>query len=680
MSGAKKIRVESNERIDVDDFRFTANTPVTHRAELLSEFACDPARGRKWVLSGFDLSNPAGAQIQVTRGKAILATRYDGELQYGMLTTDGDASQIIDVSGYVNGTYGIYVRFDFNASDAEARVFWDPAGAGEEYIQTINTRQSPAWSTRIESSTPGSEWLKIGEVTVAAGAISSLDEKRPMFFEGDEGATTAFESGWSSDGGGSANDRNADRGAYGVSDLQMFTAATRQCLEDIKGRGLRKWYSRDIGGLNVGFDADPTEDRLNVGDADFGLALEDSGNDPTMRWDTDMKVYVQRDAGLRWWIWEQNGTEVMFVGEGDGGNGGCWPGAANTYDLGDPGFGWRDLYLTRNLELVNDVTSAIGDWSFGTHSGHRASSMWAEVLGVMGDVGNPAKIWIADADADTDAKYWELRCANDGGTGATLTLYTWNDAFGVAVIGMRFVREAGTGVDEIQMQGDLIPLDTDARLGTCYEEESTGRKNWESLSLGALAQHTFIDIESTASAADEENWRIDFYQGKLDIQMRDANDANPVTALDIQRDGQAVDYVRVFAPFGGSGFMLQGDSGVGTDYDQWKFIFGSADEGKLQLWSSGSSGIGDSLAVTFDRNGGDEFSFMDVNGGVRAAYLRADVASPGGLASTTTFTSDTGSTTAGAGDVLSGSNNNAGFIKIYVGTTIAYIPYWTSIA
>lgn len=55
-----------------------------------------------------------------------------------------------------------------------------------------------------------------------------------------------------------------------------------------------------------------------------------------------------------------------------------------------------------------------------------------------------------------------------------------------------------------------------------------------------------------------------------------------------------------------------------------------------------------------------------------------------GFASTTSFTNVTNTTqSSGALTLLSGSANNgtnAGFIKIYVGTAVAYVPYFTTIA
>lgn len=55
-----------------------------------------------------------------------------------------------------------------------------------------------------------------------------------------------------------------------------------------------------------------------------------------------------------------------------------------------------------------------------------------------------------------------------------------------------------------------------------------------------------------------------------------------------------------------------------------------------------------------------------------------------GTATTTTFTNGTGgAVSTGAGVVLMTTANpgdSAGWLKIYVGTTVAYLPYWTNIA
>lgn len=270
-----RLRVEGNERLDLQDFQFILGEQqvATHR-QLLSQLICSPDRERKWILSGFAITNPTGTQVQVTKGRGLFAEYRSGAVYYGLLATDGDAAKIVDINTYASGVYGIYVRFEEVEGNFQPRIFWNASGLGSEYTETIATRYLANWSVRVEATSPGDEWLQIG--TVNRGDMALVD-MRDFYFEGP--VDGSYASGWSTDGGGIANDRSADRKTYGVADFQKFSAATRQCLEDIKGRGLRRWWERDIGGMNLGFDANPVEDRLALGDADFFL---DGG--ATKRW------------------------------------------------------------------------------------------------------------------------------------------------------------------------------------------------------------------------------------------------------------------------------------------------------------------------------------------------------------------------------------------------------------
>jgi hypothetical protein len=279
-------RFEANERVDLSDFLFLADTSLRSQSRhWADQFFRDPARdGPSWILGGFDITY-LGAQLTVTLGRAILGHREIGDVLYGSLTTEGAVERVVDVSTFANGTYGVYIRFELIDGTSASRAFWDPAGDGSEFAQTIATRRLADWSVRVElltSGSPGAEWLKIGEAVISGGAVTGVTEQRDFFFEGEE--HNSYASQWSSDGSGDANDRNADRATYGVQSLHTFTAAMRQCLEDIKGRGLRRWWSRDIGGMNIGFDADPVEDRLALGDANFYLDWQDANN-VFLHWD-----------------------------------------------------------------------------------------------------------------------------------------------------------------------------------------------------------------------------------------------------------------------------------------------------------------------------------------------------------------------------------------------------------
>ena len=298
------LRTEANERVDITDFEFISESVQAHERQLVDSFFCDPARTRKWVLSGFAMSNPAGSQLQVTKGKAIMATRIESSIEYGVLTTEGDATLTIDLNSYSPGDYGIYVRFERIAGDSQSRIFWNPTGSGSEYAQAVNTRYTAAWSLRVESSNPGADWMKIGEVAQATMTITDL---REFYFEGATADT--YESGWSTDGGGGANDRDSDRATYGCTDLQMALAAMRQCIEDVKGRGLRRWWDPAIGGLSVGFDTDPSENTVAIGDANWKLDWP-LGN-PRLHFDTDDYVAFIRGSDI--WSWTLAGTGIFSI-------------------------------------------------------------------------------------------------------------------------------------------------------------------------------------------------------------------------------------------------------------------------------------------------------------------------------------------------------------------------------
>ena len=284
------VRVESNERVDITDFSYIAVDSIANSVnEILAKFVSNETSHNKAILEGFAISNPSGNQIKVTRGKAILGQRYAGTVINSILSTKGNTDITVDLSSYPNATYGIYIRFEQIAGNPDGRVFWNSAGTGSEYTQTIETRYVAGWSVRFETSNPGEEWLKIGEVVKPGMTIT---DERDFYFEGK--VSSSYASGWSSEGGGSSTDRNTDRATYGTKDLYTFLASVRQCLEDIKGRGLRKWFSKGIGGMNIGFDSNPVEGALAIGDSDFYLKL--IGNLATITMDSGANFKYSRSS------------------------------------------------------------------------------------------------------------------------------------------------------------------------------------------------------------------------------------------------------------------------------------------------------------------------------------------------------------------------------------------------
>jgi len=309
--GTDLLQAATNERLDLNDFEFLASEGLQDLAnEPFEAFVTNPLGVRSWVVEGFALTNVIADQLTATKGRAILASRENGVVKYGNLASWGDATKIVDLGATASGTYNVYVRFEYVDGDSESRIFWNPAGGGSEVTGTIPTRKNANWSMRVEAGSPGAEWLKVGEVIVSAGL--TLSDHRNLYFEGSVPDT--YESGWSSDGGGSANDRNADRQQYGVKDLQTFTAAMRQSLEDIKGRGLRRWWDRDIGGMNIGFDAAPVEDRIAVGDVNSYWGLEAGTTDPRLNFDSG-NDYMLYDRSVDKWFFYVGGVEVFSFDE-----------------------------------------------------------------------------------------------------------------------------------------------------------------------------------------------------------------------------------------------------------------------------------------------------------------------------------------------------------------------------
>ncbi len=229
-----RLRTEGNERVDLGDYQYQTGEGLNLMAENTpGNVLTNPLGQRAWILDGFAMTNPSGAQLTVTKGRAVLSRREGGNVTHGMVTTEGDATKTLDLSAFALSTFGVFIRFEYVDSDTLSRVFWDPSGQ-TEFSQNIDTRRQANWSVRVELTSPGAEWFKIGEVTVSGGPAISIADQRDFYFEGKVSDT--FANTW-----GSGLDRDADRAANGVKDAQTFTRAVRQLFEDIKPAGRRWW-------------------------------------------------------------------------------------------------------------------------------------------------------------------------------------------------------------------------------------------------------------------------------------------------------------------------------------------------------------------------------------------------------------------------------------------------------
>lgn len=517
-----RLRVESNQRVDIEDFKFLAGegTQASFR-QLTHQFLSDGSTVG-WILSGFAMSNPAGSQLQVTRGSAILSQRLDGAAVGGIITTEGEATRIVDLTSYSAGDYGIYIRFSEIEADPAGRLFWNPTGLGSEYVQNVPTRYQANWEMRVESGSPGSEWMKIGTVAQATMVIT---DERVFYFEGD--LVNTYESGWSSDGGGVANDRNADRKTYGVSDLHTFVASMKQCVEDIKGRGLKRWWDRDIGGMNIGFDADPVAGQLAVGDANFHFELD--GTVPIMSLDTgnDRLEYVRSTDTLSLVI--GGGTKHTFTstkhttaevevtdkltvatGAGEGVDSHLIP-TGSAYDLGSSGYQWRDLWIdgTATIDILSLSTTAsegvgsdvlpTGDSTYDLGS---ASRRWEWIYGVRGNF-----------ESDTDQTYGLSGTGGDGiSTPATIA---GSGVVGHGGISIASTTEGGWGIEGVG--GDGTAGNAYGGVGVYAlggDPSGTGAGGYGIWAMGGGADHTGEGgrfYGSTAVAASVESGATGVY-------------------------------------------------------------------------------------------------------------------------------------------------------------------------
>ena len=98
-----------------------------------------------------------------------------------------------------------------------------------------------SWDAAVALALPSAEYVKIAEVVWAGATVQTADitMTRFMFFEGDEDpAVAAFAHVW----GDGVNDRDVDRGEYGITSLYMFAQAVRRQLDDMIG-GATGWFN-----------------------------------------------------------------------------------------------------------------------------------------------------------------------------------------------------------------------------------------------------------------------------------------------------------------------------------------------------------------------------------------------------------------------------------------------------
>ena len=238
------VNLLSNERVDLLDFiALQRNARSDNRSGLLHFlFSNDVADAAiKRLLTPFVITEDGGgpaATIDVTPGAGLgLEILPDLTKDKGVVFgLDSTSVQVLDFTARPGATYTVYIRFVQDPGVPGARVFWD-AGGAVETVDSIDTRLVVGWDVRAETSSPGDEYIPIGEVVWDTVSIDTADitHERHMYFEGDEATTFAFEWG---DGG---SDRAATRAVDGIHDLYTFVHFVKRQLSEIIGGGQREW-------------------------------------------------------------------------------------------------------------------------------------------------------------------------------------------------------------------------------------------------------------------------------------------------------------------------------------------------------------------------------------------------------------------------------------------------------
>ena len=253
------IRVHPDERIDLPDMEQIGgllelfDVMRANRSVLLPEGRSVGAATLQptdtHIFTGFDLYDVvhAAATAKLRIGSGIFKLLEDGELTHGILLGDVGADyHLLDLSAAADDTYSVFVRATYTDSDQENRVHWNVGGSPAEFVDFVKTRRSLTWESTWQSSTAahpsGGDWVEVWRITIVSNQITTNEDYRMMFYEGD---AISGSDQWEHEWGDGANDRNADRASYGVEDVHRWAQAVRRQLADIIGdaSGDHKWYS-----------------------------------------------------------------------------------------------------------------------------------------------------------------------------------------------------------------------------------------------------------------------------------------------------------------------------------------------------------------------------------------------------------------------------------------------------
>lgn len=259
MAGKSYLRTERGERVEFPDFQHAVDASQRAATDEIGNIVLEGSdSSRAYVIEGFG-AGAVGTVITVVRGVGLLSYLERGEVNHGSIVAYGDPTRTIDIAGYADGTYGLYIQMALQDTDNQNRIAWNAlATTPVEYTRNQYTRRVENWNIAVEVASPGDDWLKIYDVAKAGGVLT-LTDRRDFFYEGKNSNTYAVvDADW---GGG--NDRNADRATYGVKSLHRALRAILRQIQDGIGGATPQWWKSPTSGTASGSDGPRSLTQLN---------------------------------------------------------------------------------------------------------------------------------------------------------------------------------------------------------------------------------------------------------------------------------------------------------------------------------------------------------------------------------------------------------------------------------
>lgn len=256
------VRFDSQERVDLPDMRQASFLVLGEFRRLVRTMFTGDVLG---IIQGFKVTAEGGTErVVVTMDdsgtlSAAVGPENTGTQDHGQLiggrgptgTPEGAASQILDLTGQLTGSYTIEMRFSYVDGTADNRAFWNEVG-NTEFVASTDTRHVATWTARFVPVATGGEWIPLAVVayTSATNIVGgNITDARSFLFEGDVGAFTATEYGDGSAGGLPDFDRADTRDTVGVNTVYGVLRALGRQIQDAIGPGsdgTLGWFKRIV--------------------------------------------------------------------------------------------------------------------------------------------------------------------------------------------------------------------------------------------------------------------------------------------------------------------------------------------------------------------------------------------------------------------------------------------------